>query len=266
MAKQIIVVGGGLGGLSAAIRLRSVGYDVRLFEKNEQLGGKMNELADGEYRFDTGPSLLTMPEIVDDLFAFTDRQRADYVSFLPLDPLCRYFWGDGQVLDAVSDVDKMAAEMAQIATRDAENYRRYLAYAAKIHELTAEVFLHTPVHETRQLLNRRNLIRALNIHKIDPLRTMHGGIRRFFKHPQIIQLFDRFATYTGSDPFRAPATLNIIPYIEMVLGGYYISGGMYALVRALTLLATDIGVEIYTDIAVDKILHNNGQSITSQKI
>jgi len=270
MSKHVVVIGGGLGGLSAAIRLAQRGFNVQLFEQNSHLGGKMNRFTAENYYFDTGPSLLTMPFVVDELFSAAGVIRSDVLEFIPIDPICRYFWDDGRILDSSGDPIKMKAEINKFSAEDATRFDDFIEYAKRIYDLTADIFLFNSIHEMRSLLTRRHFSRLLRIHQIDPLRTLHQGISRFFKHPRIVQLFDRYATYNGSDPFHAPATLNIIPYVEFGLGSYYIKGGMYRLVSTLEDIARTSGVAIYTSTPVDQILQQQrrvqGVIVAKEKI
>jgi len=270
MSKRVLVIGAGLGALSGALRLAKTGFDVTLFEKNAVVGGKLNEKKLGGYRFDTGPSLLTMPFVIDELFEFCGFNRKDFLDFVPVEPICRYFYPDGARLDASSDVEKMKREIARLSPRDAGVYENFLAYAERIYKLTADIFLFSPIHEFAEILQWRNLPTLLRLPQIDPLRTVHGSISRFFKDPRLVQLFDRYATYNGSNPYRAPATLNVIPYVEYVLGSYYIRGGMYRLAEALLSLAHQLGVKIHTTASVEKILHDgqrvNGIQVNGKKI
>ena len=126
-----------------------------------------------------------------------------------------------------------------------------------IHDLTAEIFMFTPIHEFKKLVKPRYFQTLFRLHQIDPFRTVHQSVSRFFSDPRLVQLFDRYATYNGSDPFQAPATLNIIPYIEYGLGGYYIKGGIYRLIDALSAVASELGVQIHTSARVEKIWHDS---------
>lgn len=257
MEKKVIVVGAGLGGLSAAIYLARSGFQVKVYEKNNQAGGKVNRYNDRQYCFDTGPTLLTMPFVVDHLFDSAGSARANMLQFLPMEPICRYFWLDGSILDASADPEKMSAALGQLSQSDGSNYPQFLAYTKRIYDVAADLFLFTPIHELDLLLKRLRFTQMLRFYQIDSLRTMHQSISGFFKNSKIIQLFDRYATYNGSNPFQAPATLNIISYVEFGLGGYYIRGGMYQLVQALVSLAERLGVKIYTDTRVEKIVHSD---------
>ena len=253
--KRVAVVGGGLGALSGAIRLARLGFSVQLFEKNPKIGGKVNEAVLDGYRFDTGASLLTMPFVIDELFDFAGFKRADYLDFVSIDPICRYFFSDGSVMDASADKAKMKAAIQQLSPDDVEAYERFLKYAERIHTLTSEIFMFTPIHAFKKLMKPRHFQTLFKLHQIDPFRTVHQSVSRFFSDPRLIQLFDRYATYNGSDPFQAPATLNIIPYIEYGLGGYYIKGGIYRLVDALMTVACELGVQVHTSAKVEKICH-----------
>ena len=264
--RRVAVIGGGLGALSGAIRLAQFGFSVQLFEMNPKIGGKVNEVMLDGYRFDTGASLLTMPFVIDELFEVAGFKRSDYLNFVPIDPICRYFFPDGSVMDASADAEKMKTAIAQLSPSDVEAYERFLKYAERIHELTAEIFMFTPIHEFRKLMRPRYLRTLFRLHQIDPFRTVHESVSRFFSDPRLVQLFDRYATYNGSDPFQAPATLNIIPYVEYGLGGYYIKGGIYRLVDALETVARERGVQIRTSAKVERVCHHRNRRVTGVQV
>ena len=265
MSKRVLVIGAGLGALSGAICLARMGFEVHVYEKNAHAGGKLNERRLGAYRFDTGPSLLTMPFVIDELFEFAGVTRTDRLEFLPIDPICRYFFADGTVLDASGDLAKMQTALAKFSAHDARAYESFLRYSRRIYQRTAEIFLYSPLHEFTKLLSLKNLGTLLRLHEIDPLRTVHQSVSRFFEDERVVQLFDRYATYNGSNPYRAPATLNIIPHVEYTLGSYYIRGGMYRLAEALLELAEHVGVQRHCATPVQKILHD-GKRVTGLQI
>ena len=258
MGKTVLVIGGGLGSLCGAIRLAKVGFKVILFEKNSFLGGKINELSINSYRFDTGPSLLTMPWIIDEIFKFTGCEREHFLEFVPVEPICRYFFPDGFVFDASSNQEEMSGEINRLSPKDKDSYNNFINYTENIYNISINHFLNTLIHEFPRLLKWRNFPALLKIYKIDPFRTVHGVVSKFFSDPRMIQLFDRYTTYVGSNPYKAPATLNVISYIENKFGGFYIKGGFYRLIEALINIASGMGIEIYTNSKVDKILYNNG--------
>ncbi len=247
------VIGGGLGGIAAAIRLAAAGRRVTLFEQSETLGGKANTTTINGYRFDTGPSLLTLPEVFDDLFQSAGRERRDYIEFIPLSPLTGYFFDDGSRIrsDFIEPfTDTLYEEMGipKNQTRD------FFAYARRIYNIAGKVFLNNSLHELSTYRSREVLSSLMKIWKIDPLRTMHQGISSFFSDPRIVQLFCRYGTYNGSDPYQAPGTMNNIAFVEHGLGGYAVSGGIYAIVTGMERLAQELGVVIRTGCRVERIL------------
>jgi phytoene desaturase len=253
--KRIAVIGAGFGGLSAAIRLAAQGCTVDVYERNATPGGKASEVRVDGYRFDTGPSLLTMPSVVDDLYAAAGRQRD--VELLPVDPLCRYTFADGAVFDAWSNEQDLLEEIRAFAPGEEAAVRRFLDYSMRIYDLTSDFFLFNRLDDLKNLLHIRNLRTLLQLPRIDAFRTVHEAVAAHFRDPRLVQLFDRYATYNGSDPFKAPATLNIIPHVEYRMGGYYVRGGMYSLVNALEKLAVDVGVKLYYNATVNSILMND---------
>ncbi|MBN1153605.1 phytoene desaturase [candidate division KSB1 bacterium] len=275
MNKKVVVIGGGLGGISAALHLRAKGFHVEIFESNDRLGGKMNEHRWNEFRFDTGPTLLTMPFILDDLFSTLHLHRPDYLDLTLVDPICRYFWDDGTTIDMSNSLETSIEQMAMISAKDASNYVNYLKYGRRIYDLSADLFLFRPIHEISSLMRWETLAKLFHSYEIDPFRTVHNANRSFFHDPKIVQLFDRYTTYNGSNPFKAPATLNIIPYVEHELGGYYIKGGMYRLIDVLSNLLQDMDVKIHPSTRVDKLIHRdkkatgvivNGEAVSADYI
>ncbi|MGE5681983.1 MAG: phytoene desaturase family protein [Bacillota bacterium] len=262
MAKNnsVAVIGAGLGGLSAAIRLAYKGYDVHLFEKNNSAGGKAGNLQMGNYRFDTGPSLLTLPFILEELFCDVDEDINDYIEIQKLKILCRYFYPDGTVLNAYSENNLFANEVS-LKTRDTkEAVYRYFNYCRRIYELTSELFLKKPFTELSTFFSLSAIKSLINVKSIDAFRNVHQANQSFFEDPRTVQLFDRYATYNGSNPYLSPATLNIIAYVENILGGYYASEGIYSIPTALERLAREKGVKIYFNTPVEKIIITKGEA------
>ena len=247
--KHIIVIGAGLGGLSAAIRLANSGARVSVYERLDRPGGKMGERRQGEFRWDTGPSVITMRPVYEQLFREAGRDLNDYVQLKPLEPITRYFWPDGLQLNATSNEDAMCAQIETFAPSDVDGYRQFMRYAKRLYDTIQAPFLF------RQQPTLRDLLRLplADVFKIDAMRTMHQAIAAHFHDPHLVQLFDRFATYNGSSPFQAPATLNVIAHVEMAMGAWYPQGGVYQLARAYARLAEEMGVELHYGAAVAEI-------------
>lgn len=250
LPKKVVVIGAGIGGLAVACRMAKDGHEVCLIEKNATVGGKMNEWTSKGFRFDTGPSLLTMPEVLEETFQSCGEKLSDYLTYKPISPLCRYFWPDGTQLDSFSEKQKAIKEIEKIAPQDVQAYKDFLEYASKMYERTSPAFLESPLYEWLDLKSL-NLFDAL---KIDAFSNMSSRIDRIFKSPKLRQLFKRFATYNGSNPYQAPATLNVIAHVELNKGGFYVQGGIYSIAKALETLAKKVGVNILLETEVCSLI------------
>lgn len=256
--KKIIVIGAGLGGLAAAIRLARLNYEVTVLEKNETVGGKVNFVEANGYKFDTGASLLTMRHVFEDLFISCGKRLEDYLDVVPLDPICRYFWTDKTVFDASSDLPKTESEIARIAPHDIANFRKYLADAERKYQIAEKTFLAHALNDLPKLLRPKYLKDLLGISSMKTLAAHH---KNHFRSAKLQQLFDRFATYNGSSPYQTPATFALVPFVEFGLGAWYVRGGIYEIPKALERLARESGVEIRTGCAVEKIVVENEKAV-----
>lgn len=254
MKKRVAIIGSGFGGLSAAINLAIKGFDVSIFEKNSELGGKASELRSDGFRFDTGPTLVTMPFVIEKLFEIAGEKLEKHISLKKKDLICKYFFSDGTVFNEYSNKEKLFDEFEKFTGESKSKLNRFLNYSKRIYDLTADLFLFNPFFNLNNFFSLKGLRTLINLPKIDPFRTIHQANISFFDSKNIIQYFDRYATYNGSNPFKAPATLNIIPYVELELGGYYSENGIYRLVEKLSHLARKLDVDIFINSEVRKIL------------
>ncbi|MFK7805462.1 MAG: phytoene desaturase family protein [Anaerolineae bacterium] len=253
-----IVVGAGIGGMSAAIRLAAAGQKVLILEKNEQVGGKMSEIRSAGFRWDIGPSVITMRHVFEELFVTAGRNLDDYLDLQPVEPLTRYFYQDGTVLNISQNLPETLVQIETLGgPADVEGYLAYLAYAARIHRITGPVFIYDQPPTPASFLR----VPLREMPKVDPFRTMHGAIKSFVQSPHLRQLLGRFATYVGASPYLAPATLNVIAHVELNGGVYYPKGGIYSIAQAYQRLCSELGVEIRTSTPVDKILVNDSGQI-----
>ncbi len=253
---EAVIIGAGIGGLSAAIRLATAGWRVTIYEKNSAVGGKMGERVQDGFRWDTGPSVITMRHVLETLFAETGRHLKDYLTLLPIDPLTRYFYPDGTVLDATTDAARMSQQIAQFHPGDVDGYAAYLNYASEIYRVTSPVF----IYDQPPSLASFAKVPVRDWLKADPLRQMQQAIEAHITSPHLRQLLGRFATYVGGSPYRAPATLNLIAYLELVEGVWYPAGGIYSIARALEQLALELGVTIHTDAPVQQVMVSQGRA------
>ena len=246
---KIGIIGAGIGGLATSALLASAGHDVTVFEQNSKFGGKMNEIKLGDFRFDTGPSLLTMPFLLDAIFSRCDEKREDYLALKPLSPLCRYFYQDGVRFDCFSDIPQTLAEIDDFAPEDRQAYVEFLGHSANLYEKTAPAFLFNTLDSLTELTK----LPLTDFFKINPFQTVSQVVDQYFKSPHLRQFFKRFVTYNGSSPWQAPATLNVIPYVELCMGGYYVEGGIYQVANALKKLGDSVGVRYHFNTAIDNI-------------
>ncbi len=262
MNRRVRIIGAGLGGLSAAIHLRMQGHDVAIFEKNSETGGKVSRRREGGHYFDLGPTLLTMPFVLEELFNVAGRRMEDHLTLHPVEPTCRYHWSDGTTFDAWGERSRLIDEVKRVFPDDAAGFIRFLDDIARLYETTKDVFLFSPFRGFRELFSLRNARLAPMIGRLGFTSTVHASLERRFRSPKLIQFLDRFATYNGSSPFSAPATLNVIPHVELAFGAWYPEGGMYRIVEVLRQLAESVGVRMYCSSEVEG-LRSSGKRITS---
>lgn len=253
--KRIIIIGAGLGGLSAACRLAKSGFSVTVLEKNEAVGGKVSFVEAGEYKFDTGASLVTMKHVFEELFDFCGRHIENYLSFENLEPICRCFWADGTIFDASQNIEKTEREIEKISPEDARVFKKYLADSKEKYEIAERTFLSKSLNELPELFTPKNLPDLL---KISTLKTLDKHNKNYFKSEKLQQLFNRFATYNGSSPYKTPATFALIPFVEFGLGAWYAKGGIYQIPKALEKLAGELDVEFRFNAEVKNIVVENG--------
>jgi phytoene desaturase len=255
---KAIIIGAGIAGIATAIRLAVKGHQVEVFETSDRAGGKLSEIRLESFRFDAGPSLFTMPQYVDELFQLAGKDPKKYFQYEKLDNICNYFYEDGTRIHAFADPNLFSEEIANKTNDSASSVLDFLKKSAEIYEITNPVFLQRSLHKLRSYLNFGTLKSLFRFPKIDAFRSMNLANEARFKDSKTVRLFNRYATYNGSNPYEAPATLNIIPHFEQHFGAFFPVGGMYAIVTSLTKLAIDLGVKFYFNSYVDTIqIENN---------
>lgn len=257
--KRAAIIGSGIGGLGAAIRLAAKGFEVHVFEKNEHPGGKLSQFEVDGFRFDMGPSLFTLPQLVTELFELHGKKASDYLDVVELDMTCNYFFPDGTNLRAWSDRDRFVEEVAN-AGFDAQVLEDYLERQSFLYRFTSDFFLFNSIHKPSTYVGEAGRRSLKALHRLDAFTTMHARNERTFGKSNLTQLFDRYATYNGSDPHRAPATLNMIAHLEHNMGAFFPKNGMYGIVSALVKLAQEVGIAFHYNSKV------TGLKLTKDKV
>jgi phytoene desaturase len=252
--KTALIIGAGIAGIATAIRLAVKGYQVEVFEANNYPGGKLSEFEQEGFRFDAGPSLFTMPQYVDELFTLAGKNPADFFRYEKLDVACRYFYEDGTKLTAYANADQFAAEVNKTTGEPVEAVKKHQANSSIIYNITNHVFLERSLHLLKTYLNKDTARSILKFPQIDAFRTMHKANEGFFKDVRMVQFYDRYATYNGSNPYTAPATLNVIPHLEQQYGVFFPEDGMYSIIASLVGLAESLGVKFHYDSPVQEII------------
>jgi phytoene desaturase len=252
--KHAVIIGSGVAGLASAIRLRLLGFEVSVFEKNSFPGGKLSDFKLGEYHFDRGPSLFTQPENVLELFRLAGKNPHDYIQIEKLNEANRYFFEDGTVVHGYTDVQKFDAELVYKLNEPKGSAVKYLSEAARLYQHVGLIFLDYPLHRLKTWLHKR-IVKALSVVKRKHLiSTVNQVNKQSFTSPKTQQIFNRFATYNGSNPYVAPAMLTMIPHLEHNEGAFYPKGGMISITHALYSLAKETGVHFFFNETVQEII------------
>ncbi|MGB0368380.1 MAG: phytoene desaturase family protein, partial [Flavobacteriales bacterium] len=259
-ARTVAIIGAGIAGLAAAIRLRKQGFDVTVFEANETVGGKMSEILVDGFRFDRGPTVLTKPEYVEELFELCGKSASDYWKHQAVDPIFKYFFEDGTVINSSRNQEQFATEVAEKTSDSKESIFKFLDDVEKTHQLTDKVFLQRSLHQFKNYLDWPTAKGILNFGKVDVFRSMNTANKKRFSDQKVVDIFNRYASYNGSNPYLAPATLNVIAHYEITLGTYFSEGGICSISKALQNLAKEIGVQFHQNSPVQEITLKNGVS------
>ena len=258
---RIAVIGGGLGGLASACTLAARGYDVVLFEKSHWLGGKAARLNEAGFRFDMGPTILTIPSVLKQVFAEAGKRIEDYLALVKLDPQWRCFFGDGNVLDLVENTDAMSAKLEAFApgTGSGKGYRKFLGLSERLHTISDDYFFWKSIGGIGDMVDFKAGFSPKILGDLLAMRmgrSVAGTVRNFAPDARVAQLIDHFTQYVGSSPNASPAVLCGIAHMQTAEGIWYPMGGTRAVPEALVKLGTELGVEFRTSAGIEHIRTN----------
>ncbi|WP_444684865.1 phytoene desaturase family protein [Alkalicoccus luteus] len=248
--QKAVVIGAGLGGLSAAMRLAGDGYDVTVLEKNERIGGKLNQRSGKGFTFDTGPSILTMPWVLEQLFNSVHRNVDDYMDIVRIEPQWKTFFEDGTTLNVLSDIPDMLNEMKKVKPDPGHSFMKFLSYSQDMYDLCMKSFYKTSITGLKDLKQQHTLKELLSM---DPFNTVADSTKKHFDNKYLEQLFNFFVMYVGSNPYQSPAILNQLVYVQLGLGIHYVKGGMYNIARGMKNVLDELRVDVRTDTPVSHI-------------
>ncbi|GIF74742.1 phytoene desaturase family protein [Asanoa siamensis] len=255
---HVVVVGAGLGGLAAALHLAGAGRRVTILERESVPGGRAGRLSVGGYEFDTGPTVLTMPDLIAEALAAVGEELGDWLELLPLDPAYRAHYPDGSTLDVITDTTRMAAEISRVCgAREADGYLRFVDFTRKLWHLERDDFIARNFDAPTDLLTG-NLLRLL---AAGAFRRLQTKVDQFFRDPRTRRIFSFQAMYAGLAPHDALAIYAVIAYLDSVAGVFYPRGGVHAVPRALAGAAEKHGVQIRYDCAVTRVETAGGRAV-----
>ena len=258
---RIAIIGAGMGGIAAAIRLSAFGYQVDVFEKAAAAGGKMREIMVGGEAINAGPTVFTMRWVFDELLDASSQTLEDVLDFNQANVLARHAWENSPALDLFADIEQSADAIGAFAgAANAKGYRQFCSDSAKIFHTLKRSYIATQRPSPLGLMRNIGLMNIGDMLALRPFSTLWNALGDYFPDHRMQQLFGRYATYCGSSPYSAPATLMLVAHVEQD-GVFIAKGGMHGLAKALAGVAERQGVTFHYNIGVERILHENGQEI-----
>lgn len=256
---KAIIIGSGVAGLASAIRLAIQGFETTVFERNSYPGGKLSFIEKGGFQFDAGPSLFTQPHNIEQLFIDAGETITDHFQYEPVSISCRYFYDNGKIINAYSNKQQFEQELQQVMGEKYGSLTNYLSQSEQLYKSIGTVFLNHSLHKRKTWLQPA-IVKALKNLQLPYLfGTLHQHNQKRFSNPQTIQLFNRFATYNGSNPYQTPGMMSLIPHLELNEGTFYPKGGMISITNALYQLALKKGVTFHFNTSVQSIIHHQGK-------
>lgn len=252
--KKAVIIGSGIGGLATAVRLKLKGFDVHVFEKNDYPGGKLTVLEADGFRFDAGPSVFTLPDLVTELFELAGKNPTDYFEYIKHPVSAKYFWNDGTVFEAPASKEAFIEVASQQFDEPLQHIRDYLADSERKYRISQPVFLEKSVHLKKNYISRAYLKSYPALIGMDIFKSLHTTNKKFIRHPKLVQVLDKFASYIGSDPYRTPGIMSLMPHLEITEGVFFPKNGMHDITNSIYQLGKDIGVQFHFRSPVEKIV------------
>ena len=254
MKRKAIIIGSGIAGLAVSIRLKSKGYDVEVYEKNDNVGGKLSDFYIDDFRHDFGPKLFTMPNLIEDLYKVAGVDINDYFKYQKLEIACKYFWDDGDTFNAYSNNQKFINEVYKKFNKEENKVESYISRSKRKFNLVRKIFLEKSLHKISTYLSFESFKAIFNFFQLNIFISLNSLNKIYFRDKKLIQLFNRFATYNGSSPYMTSGIMSIIQHLEHDLGVFMPKKGISDISYSLHSLAIDLGIKFYLNSEIDKIL------------
>lgn len=256
--KKVVVIGAGTSGLAAAIRLQTLGYQVEIYEKNDRVGGRMYQIEDRGFSFDVGPTIVMLPEIYKEVFAYSGANPDDYIEMQSIDPMHSILFPDGTRLNMSSDLQKMTEQLEAYGKDELAGYIRYLSDVYLKYQVAKDAFLDRGFRKPTDFFNMKGLSAML---KLKTLNSAYASVSKYVSHEKLRKALSFQTLYIGISPYAGPSIYTIITMIEILYGVWYIKGGMYAMARAMERRFLELGGIIHLNHPVDEIIIENKKAI-----
>lgn len=256
---KIAVIGAGFSGLAAATVLAKKGYQVTLLEKNDQTGGRARIWQTEGFTFDMGPSWYWMPDIFENYFNLFGKSVKDYYQLIQLDPGYRIYFGEDEIMNIPANMQELEALFEQYEPGSSIGLRKFMEQAAYKYKTAMSDYVFRPSHSITEFIDLRMMLESLRIHMLKP---MSAHVRKYFKNPKLIQLLEFPVLFLGATAQKIPAMYSLMNYADLAMGTWYPMGGMHQIVKAMTKLAEEQGVEILLNTEVEKILVDKNKATT----
>lgn len=258
---KAIVIGAGIAGIAASLRLKAQGFEVEVHEANPYTGGKLHAISQDGYRFDLGPSLFTMPQFVEELFTLFGEDVATHFEYIQKEVICNYFWSDGTTFSAKSDKQEYIEELCTTFGESPKQVTAFLNRNKEKYELTAPLFLENSLHKIHTYLNTNTLKSIAQLYKLHIFQSLDKTAKAYFKNTKTVQLVNRYATYNGSNPYKTPGIMSLIPHLEQYYGTFFPKGGMHRISQSLYELGLRQNISYHLNSKVNSILTKKGRAV-----
>lgn len=258
---KAIVIGAGIAGIAASLRLKAQGFEVEVHEANPYTGGKLHAISQDGYRFDLGPSLFTMPQFVEELFALFGEDVTRHFEYIQKEVICNYFWSDGTTFSAKSDKQEYIEELCTTFGESPKMVKAFLNRNKQKYELTAPLFLENSLHKVHTYLNTNTIKSIAQLYKLHIFQSLDKTAKAYFKNTKTVQLVNRYATYNGSNPYKTPGIMSLIPHLEQYYGTFFPKGGMHRISQSLYELGLRQNISYRLNSKVSSILTEKERAV-----